>query len=114
MMGGEAYRRFHPPVNPLAAPEEHFTPAALRFRSPAAMFLPFPTGSGETAVTRPWVILTILCLPLIFAGCGYYRWQKQGASSDDFKADQAACEQSGTSGMAFNSCMQQRGWSYVD
>jgi len=51
---------------------------------------------------------------LVLAGCGYYRWEKPGASSDDFKADQANCIQSGATGFGFNGCMQQHGWTFKD
>lgn len=59
-------------------------------------------------------ILVLCCVVLGLAGCGYYRWQKPGASSDDFKADQAACSQSGAAAASFNDCMKSRGWSYLD
>ena len=63
---------------------------------------------------RALAVLTILGMALLLAGCGYYHWQKQGASNADFQADQAACQQSGATGFAFNNCMLGRGWSYVN
>lgn len=63
---------------------------------------------------RSRTVLVLCCLALALGGCGYYRWQKPGASNDDFKADQATCSQSGAGAAAFNACMKDRGWSYLD
>lgn len=63
---------------------------------------------------RSRTILVLCCVVLGLAGCGYYSWQKPGASKDDFKADQNACSQSGSAAAAFNACMKERGWSYLD
>jgi hypothetical protein len=59
-------------------------------------------------------VIILSCVVLALSGCGYFRWQKAGASSADFKADRDACAQPGTSGVAFTTCMQQHGWSYTD
>ena len=61
--------------------------------------------------TKPMAWLLLFALAAGCTGCGTYRWNKAGASDDDFKQDSAACDKSRSNDAgAFNACMSGLGW----
>jgi hypothetical protein len=49
---------------------------------------------------------------ILLAGCGYYRWEKPGATSADFQRDSEACQQKAPQGQ-WQSCMRENNWHYA-
>lgn len=58
-------------------------------------------------------LLAILVLAGLLAGCGYYRWEKPGATSADFQRDSDECQRIAAQGQ-WSACMTGKGWHYTD
>jgi hypothetical protein len=62
-------------------------------------------------------IVLIALLAAGLAGCGTYKWERQGASTADWPRESQECEQqvAGTAQsapQAWENCMMGRGWRY--
>jgi hypothetical protein len=55
--------------------------------------------------------MLLVALALTLAGCGYYRWHKDGQSREAFQADSSECEKQAASGK-WQECMLGKGWTY--
>ena len=55
------------------------------------------------------MLLAVLAVTL--AGCGYYRWHKEGQDTEGFHRESAECEQQAAPGK-WHDCMTGKGWIY--
>jgi hypothetical protein len=55
--------------------------------------------------------MLLVALALTLAGCGYYRWHKDGQSRETFEADSSECEKQAAPGK-WQDCMLGKGWTY--
>jgi hypothetical protein len=55
--------------------------------------------------------MLLVTLATALAGCGYYRWHKDGEGTAGFDRDSAACEQQAAPGK-WQDCMLGKGWTY--
>ncbi len=55
------------------------------------------------------MLLAVLAVTL--AGCGYYRWHKEGQDTEGFHRESAECEQQAAPGK-WQECMIGKGWTY--
>lgn len=56
-------------------------------------------------------VILVALIAVTLAGCGYYRWHKEGESTAGFQRDSAECEQQAAAGK-WESCMTGKGWIY--
>jgi hypothetical protein len=56
-------------------------------------------------------VLLVALVAVTLAGCGYYRWHKDGQDEAAFRRDGADCEQQAAPGK-WEACMNGKGWTY--
>ncbi len=55
--------------------------------------------------------MLLAALAVTLAGCGYYRWHKEGQDTEGFHRESAECEQQAAPGK-WQECMIGKGWTY--
>jgi hypothetical protein len=55
--------------------------------------------------------MLLVALAATLAGCGYYRWHKDGEGTIGFERDKTECEQKAAQGK-WQECMLGKGWTY--
>jgi hypothetical protein len=63
---------------------------------------------------RSTLCVIVVLSTLALGGCGYYRWDRSGATAADFQRESAECQQGQgqAPGAAWETCMTGRGWRY--
>jgi hypothetical protein len=56
-------------------------------------------------------VILVALIAVTLAGCGYYRWHKDGEGTEGFQRDSTECEQQAAAGK-WESCMTGKGWIY--
>ena len=55
--------------------------------------------------------MLLAALAVTLAGCGYYRWHKEGQDTEGFHRESVECEQQAAPGK-WQECMIGKGWTY--
>ncbi len=55
--------------------------------------------------------MLLAALAVTLAGCGYYRWHKEGQDTEGIHRESAECEQQAAPGK-WQECMIGKGWTY--
>lgn len=56
-------------------------------------------------------VILVALIAVTLAGCGYYRWYKEGEGTAGFQRDSAVCQQQAQPGK-WEACMLGKGWTY--